>query len=153
MTIPIALDELYRIIKDLQPDTEGFVPTNPFLAKASEFFGCTELTVRNFVNKNSSFFDLKHGLISMKKIDTTHEQIVDADNYEVWLSDREAVLNECLEFLKIQTPSPYVENILVQAASARDELHAFSDSKLASFLMTLKRDFNFSPTKTLSGSM
>ena len=153
MTISIALDELYRMIRESNPDSEGYVSVNQLLLKASEFFCCKPLTVRNFINKHRDLFEFRHGLIGLKKVNTMEEQIIDTSEYEVWLKDREEVLNECLEFLKLQTPNPYIENIWVQCASARDDLYSFSDSKLLSLIMTIKRDFNFSPTKTLSGSM
>lgn len=146
MTSNITIQELLKVFALLEPDPEGYVRMKDYLDFASQRMDCTPLTVRNFILKNIDKFETKHGWIKLKaELQTVPVQIVQSDDYKSWLERRNVVLDECAEFLKIQTPSPYIENLLVKLASIRDELKSYSDGQLASFLLDLKREFNFSP--------
>ena len=150
--IKIESIELYKILSTLPQDAEGFVTMKEFLDKAAEIFHCTPLTIRNFLKKNSEFFEYRHGLIRGKKIDTLEDQAEDQKEYSEWLKPREGILDECLHFLKYQTPSPYIENLLVRMATAREELKSYTELQLLNVLLDLKREYNFIPKTTLTGS-
>lgn len=149
MTIPIDLELVYDTIKEMRQDETGWVPLQTLLDRIAESYACTVLTARNFLNRHSEFFEFKRGSIRFKTLQTLESQSKDLSDFKSWLSSREAVLDECLEFLKVQTPSPYIENLLVQAGSVRDEFRSFSDLKLSVFLMKLKQEFNYTPIKSL----
>ena len=146
MTINITIADLYGVLKNLQQDPEGFVSMKEFTSKAAEAFKCVPLSVRNFVIRNQEYFEQKHGFIREKIPATTSEQAEDQKIYQEWLTKREAVLDESIKFLSTLTPTPVIDNILVACATARDELASYTDSRLQELLLTLKREFNFTPS-------
>lgn len=145
LTLKIEVSALFEVIQGLEKDVDGFASMKAFLEKAAAVHDCTVLTIRNFVYKHSSEFEWKHGLIRTKLIQSLPEQKLDLKEFEDWSSNRIAVLDECLQFLQVQTPSPYIENLLVLAGSTRDEFKSYSDSSLAQLIFDLRREFGFVP--------
>jgi hypothetical protein len=129
----------------MDKDAEGWADFKEFLLRASEDNHCTVLTIRSYVNKYPDLFEHRHSQIRAKKISPLPDQVKQNEEFNKWQEQREAILNECLEFLKVQTPTPYIENILVQIASVREELRSYTDTKLSSLIMDLQREFNFTP--------
>ena len=149
MTIKIDTHVLYKIIRELKADDMGYVSFNEMLKEASGFYNCSPLAVRNFIYKNLDKFDLKRGEIRVKLIETAVEQAADLKEYEEWLANRTQVLDECLEFLRMQNMTPYVENLLVLGGTARDEFKSYGNSNLVFLLLNLKNEFGFSPKSLL----
>lgn len=152
--IRIEMKEVLLAFEALQKDEYGFANIIDLLGEVAKLYQCTPLTVRNFINKNSETFERRHGKINMKKDIVqlkASQDIVDAE-YESWKANRNKILDECAYFLSVQTPSPYVENLLAQLASAREELSVFSDTKLLTFLLDLHREYNFTPSTSLEPS-
>ena len=149
--IKIEMKNVLLSFEALSKDELGFANIIDLLNKVSKLYDCTPLTVRNFINKNPEMFQRKHGMINIKKDIVqlkVSQDTVDAE-YESWKANRNKVLDECAYFLSVQTPSPYVENLLAQLASAREELSVFSDTKLMTMLLDLGREYNFTPTTNL----
>ena len=154
MTTKIDPLELYRYALSLDMDDKGFVKLKPLLSGAAKQFNCNELTIRNFIKNRPQQFDLKYNYVRVLKVDSIPNTSVDDQHeFESWRQQREAVLNEVVEFLKVQTPSPYLENTLVKIATAREELSKYNDSNLENLLMELRREYNFIPKTSLTGSM
>lgn len=149
--IKIEMKNVLLAFESLQKDEMGFANIITLMDEIAKEYDCTQLTVRNFINKNPELFERKHGLISIKKDMVklkASQDTIDAE-YESWKSNRNKILDECAYFLSVQTPSPYIENLLAQLASAREELSVFSDTKLMTLLLDLGREYNFTPTTTL----
>ena len=117
-----------------------------FTSKAAEVFHCTPLSIRNFVLRNQEYFEHKHGFIREKIPETISQQSEDQKIYQEWLTKREAVLDESIKFLSTLTPTPVIDNILVACATARDELASYTDNRLQELLLTLKKEFDFTPS-------
>ena len=149
--IKIEMKEVLLAFEALPKDEMGFANIIDLLDEVAKLYNCVPLTVRNFINKNSELFERKHGLISIKKdiVQLKVSQDTVDKEYESWKANRNKILDECAYFLSVQTPSPYIENLLAQLASAREELSVFSDTKLMTLLLDLGREYNFTPTTSL----
>jgi hypothetical protein len=152
MTIKIDLNEILELFKTCAPDGDGWVSTSLFLDRVAIRYDCKPLTARNFVLKNSSYFEMRHGRIRLRieAAGSIAEQGNAQAEFETWQAEREALLNECVQFLSTKQGDPYVENLLIQIALARDELKSYNDAKLASIVMDLRRDYSFIPSKELT---
>ena len=146
MTIKITIADLYGVLKNLQQDPEGFTTMKEFTSKAAEVFKCTPLSIRNFVLRNQEYFEHKHGFIREKIPETISQQSEDQKIYQEWHAKREDVLDESIKFLSTLTPTPVIDNILVACATARDELASYTDNRLQELLLTLKKEFDFTPS-------
>jgi len=154
LTTKIDPLELYRVALALPMDDSGFVKLKPLLATAAKQFNCAELTIRNYIRQRPHQFELKYNSVRVLKVDSLPSTLDDQHEFETWQQCREATLNEVAEFLKVQTPSPYLENTLVKVATAREELRKYNDSNLENLLMELRREYNFVPKTSLNtGSM
>ncbi len=149
--IKIEMKDVLLAFEALPKDEFGFANFVDLIEAVAKLYQCTPLTVRNFLNKNPEVFQRKHGFINIKKDIVqlkTNQDTVDTE-YESWKANRNKILDECAFFLSVQTPSPYIENMLAQLASAREELSVFSDSKLMTLLLDLSREYNFTPETNL----
>ena len=151
MTTHIDLNEVFELIKTCDPDMGGWVNTKIFLQRIASHYDCKPLTARHFLLKNAPFFELRHGTIRLKaeKMSSIAEQSNTQAEFEEWRKERDALLDEVVNFLSTKQGDPYVENLLIQVALAREELTSYNDVKLASILMDLRRDYNFVPSKEL----
>lgn len=144
MTVKFNITELYNIMDKLPRDTENFIRTTSFIKLIQERYGCTPLTIRNFILRNPGIFDVKHGRVRIPKPEVAINQERDQAEFNVWFKKNEQMLNQCSRFLMMQEPqTPAIENLLVIVASAREQLLDYSNSKLMDLLGTLRRDFNF----------
>jgi hypothetical protein len=150
MTVEIEVQQLYKLVETLEKDADGYVQFAKLLTEASAFYGCTQLTVRNFINKHSQYFEMKYGLVKVKLIATLKEQEEDSKVFLAFLENRNAVLDECVNFLSVQNQSPYVQNMLALANSARHEFGSYTDSNLRTLLEDLEREFHFVPQKEIN---
>ena len=146
MTIKISISDLYGVLKKLQQDPEGFTSMKEFTTKAAEAFKCTPLSIRNFVLRNQEYFEHKHGFIREKIPETISQQNEDQKIYQEWRTKREQILGESVKFLGTLIPSPIIDNVLVACATARDELASYTDNRLQELLLTLKKEFDFTPS-------
>ena len=145
------MTKLHFVISLLTPDSDGYVQSKILFEEASKALNCGSQTIRNYVIKNPDYFDRKHGKIRIRKMEIK-KQVEDFTEFTSWLTPRYAVLDECAEFLKVQTPSPYLENILVRLAIAREELSSYNDTKFSSFLIDIDKEYNFVPKTVLTGA-
>lgn len=149
--IKIEMKNVLLAFEALSKDEMGFANIITLMDEVAREYSCTQLTVRNFINKNPELFERKHGFIKIKsnmvQLKVSQDSI--DKEYEIWKANRMKILDECAYFLSVQTPSPYIENLLAQLASAREELSVFSDTKLMTFLLDLHREYNFTPTTNL----
>jgi hypothetical protein len=145
LTIKLDVQSLYEILRAQPADLDGFSSMKTFLAKSAEVNNCTVLTIRNFVYKHKAEFELKHGLIKLKLTQTLPEQETDLKEYDEWVLNRTKILDECIAFMQVQIPSPYLENLLVLAANSREEFKSYGDSNLMQLVFDLKREYDFTP--------
>ena len=152
MTTHIDLNEVFDLYKTLSPDMGGWVSSTLFMQRIATLYNCKPLTARNFIVKNSIFFEMEHGRIRLRaeKIASMAEQTNAQEEFLKWKSERDALLDEIVQFLSTKQGDPFIENLLIQVALAREELTSYNDAKLASILMDLRRDFHFVPTKELA---
>ena len=147
MTSLIDIDIVQIMMQEAEHDKDGWIKMKSLLDRISLKYECTYLTARNFMLKNIDIFEFKHGYVKnrVEPMSNIEEQVDAQQEFEVWLKTHEAVLNECTEFLSKQTPSPYIENTLVQVAVAREELKSYNSSKYDSLMLDMGRDYNFVP--------
>lgn len=146
MTIPITIADIYKTIKELSPDPNGFVRMVELTTTVAEKLGCTEITVRNFIMRNLEYFNRKHGLIRPKQPTRISNQMEDVKIYQEWLAKKEQIIKQCNAFLAtITPPSPIVEAFLVALSNSREELKSYGDDKLQMVLLDLKREYDFIP--------
>ncbi len=126
-----------------------FVSMYDLQEKAAGFYNCSLLTIRNFLYKNPDKFEFRRGLIRVKLIETSVEQVEDLKEFEEWTLNRTAVLEECMEFLKVQNMTPYVENLLTLAGNARDQFKSYCSTDVVFLMFALKNEFGFSPKSML----
>ena len=149
MTIAFDVGTLVTLLESLQADDYGFVKTSLFAEKIAELYNCSWLTVHNFIVKNPQIFDYKHGYVRPAPRREMGKQDEDQKVYKAWLAPREVLLNECTTYLASLSPNPFIENLLVAIATAREDLKSYSDYSLSSILLTLKRELNFEPQTKL----
>jgi len=150
MTTQIELNEVLDSVRLSPTDSEGYVNTALLLSKLALKYDCKVLTIRNFISKHSSYFDSKHGRMRLREEAQIPQQIQkDAQaEFQVWHDERCAYLDEIVQFLSTRQ-DPYMENLLIQIALAREELSSYSDAKLCSIDMDLRRDYGFVPKTEL----
>lgn len=149
MTIRFDVNDLLKIFEKIDKEPDGYCLTKDFFKAVAKEYLCSPLAVRNFVLKNTDHFDLRHGYIRGHVPEIIPNKVDDVKFFEEWVANREKVIDECVHFLSVQTPNPYIENILVQLASTRENLKNYDDSKLFYLLLDLKRDYNFTPQTSL----
>jgi hypothetical protein len=148
--LQLEVSDLYKLMETLQKDIDGYASFTLLLKEASAFYGCNQLTVRNFILKRPQFFELKRGQVRVKLVATLEEQEEDLSEFYNWQSNRTEVLEECLQFLQVQNLTPFVQNLLVLAANARNEFNSYSDRNLVELMDELRREFDFTPQKSLN---
>jgi hypothetical protein len=145
VTKKIEVHELYELIRQLPQTDMGYASFTDLLEKAAGFYACSPLTVRNFIYRNLDKFEVNRGEIRLKLIETVAEEKEDLKEFEEWLANRTAVLEECLEFLKVQNMTPYLENLLVLVSNTREALKSYSDTDLVFLVFSLKNEYGFTP--------
>lgn len=155
MTIQIDVNRVVKLFSESAPDAEGWVTTSLILSKLASEHTCKPLTARNFLIRNTQYFEFQHGRVRLRKenVATVAEQSNIQEEFTKWLKEREALLDECVAYLSSQDTSPYLENFFVQIASLREELRSYNDSRLLGVLADLKRDYDFEPKTELKESI
>jgi hypothetical protein len=150
MTIKFHLENFIESLKALPRDAEGFANRQQLIELIAKQYGCSQLAVHNYLLCHNSFFQSKHGLIKEgREPELNNVQEGDQKVFQEWLDNRNKVLDECVDFLRTQTPSPIIEGYLAQVATAREQVRSYVDDKLQYLLIVLKREYSYSTQTSL----
>jgi len=129
--------ELIEIIRNL-PQKEGWVRKKQVIDKIMELKDCSLPTAYKILDSHKAILKVEYGRV---KLNLPPSLKLSEDEFQRWLDSRNKILDNIVEFLNKQPPSPKKDDIFVRINVIREELSGGLDYGMEELFIRLERQY------------